>query len=700
VTSAARVPILIVGLGEPGLAVLRDVLASGSFIASVFDPLPVRAIDLPPVGLDRPHPESIEMILAPVIKEMRVVVCDGSQPLETLLAVADACRRASVPLVPLEIHEDRASIGPVLNGCGPEPLHGCFLCARQHRAQRDPFEAALVQEVEMQPARPVPWCSRHDAHTLSSVSQFVLLAIDDALRGNVPRRALGNRQIRINPERHTASLEKISPHHRCRRCYPIIDQNLLELRHETERRWKQAFHANPEPPPALAGLWQRLQALVGEENGIFRTPVSPTWRHRQRLWGSCRTRGAHPETNALANAHLVVASRPSVIDTRAVSVLTEGLDFDDQAAAGALALIEGLERLVVLDGGDPHRMVRRRYADISADALDPRRFPLFAPEQYEDPEFALRPFDPSTLMSWVWGMRLGAERPVLVPADLVHATASPIRIYKANSNGAACHSRFHDAVLNGIYETIERDALMITWLNRLSMPLVDLGPNDPDPFSVREAWGALSLHCDLVDITTDLNVPVLLGVLRDLHNPDFLLVDPVASLDPTAILGKLQRELAQFSLPYLLDPLCYRTAATRDLDGNSVVDFPDHVGFYQAREKHPAAAFLTGAPKRRALADGPHWRPGLTVRETIEEIVARLGCLGHEVIVVDCTVPLLDSLGLCAVKVLIPGLQPLNAGHRYRVLGGRRVLEAPPRMGMSDRERARNELNPSPHPFW
>jgi len=115
---------------------------------------------------------------------------------------------------------------------------------------------------------------------------------------------------------------------------------------------------------------------------------------------------------------------------------------------------------------------------------------------------------------------------------------------------------------------------------------------------------------------------------------------------------------------------------------------------------HPEVAFVSGSPKRRALADGPHWRPGLTVRETIEEIVARLGCLGHEVIVVDCTVPLLDSLGLCAVKVLIPGLQPLNAGHRYRVLGGRRVLEAPPRMGMSDRERARNELNPSPHPFW
>src|SRR5262249_48201027 len=137
VTSAVRVPILIVGLGEPGLAVLRDVLASGRFIVSVFDPLPIRAINVRPVDLDRSQPKPIELILAPIVKEMRVVVCDGSQPLEVLLAVADACRRAGVPLVPLEITKDRASIGPVLNGSGPEPLYGCFLCARQHRAQRD-----------------------------------------------------------------------------------------------------------------------------------------------------------------------------------------------------------------------------------------------------------------------------------------------------------------------------------------------------------------------------------------------------------------------------------------------------------------------------------------------------------------------------------------------------------------------------------
>jgi len=380
--------------------------------------------------------------------------------------------------------------------------------------------------------------------------------------------------------------------------------------------------------------------------------------------------------------------------------VTEGLDFESVAKAGALSLIEGLERLFALEYCDPGRIVHCRYTAVAADALDPRRFPLYASEQYDDPEFGLRRFDPDAEIPWVWGMALGAERPVLVPADLIYTSTSPTRIYKPTSNGAACHTSFHHAVLNGIYEAIERDALMIVWLNQLSMPRVELAPGDPDPFSARRSWAALAFDCELVDITSDLGIPVLLGLLRDRLNPDFLLVDPVASLDPETLLGKLYKELVQFCQPYFLNEHAYRTAATPSMDANLVVEFPDHLGFYQAREKHAEVALLTGAPERRAFGDGPYGPPGLGVRQAIDELVFRLGRSGHEVIVVNCTVPLLRGLGLCAVKVLIPGLQALNAGHRYRVLGGRRVLEAPRRMGLADRDRTLSELNPWPHPFW
>ncbi len=728
VTAGSRLPVLLFGLGGLGLAVLRDLLRTGRFTVSLFDPAPIQAADVGPfyrpaeIGQDKAHVlwtclaprtrgfvrrigpgrsphDPVEATLAPIIDAVRAVVSSDQAP-EMALAVASACRRARVPLLVADTTEGGAVIAPVSSGFEPEPSGGCVLCAHQHRAERDPFEAALARYLERRPDVRAGWRHPHDVAALSTLSKFVVLALSGALEVDAPSRTGPGRLIHVDLARPAVRLESVSPHHRCRRCYPLADGDLRGLRHATEAEWTEKYHADPTPPDDLAAVWQRLRPLVGDDHGIFRTPSYPTSRRRQRLLGFCRARGGDPETTTIVNAHRVVTSRPSLAKTRVTSIVTEGLDFESVAKAGALSLIEGLERLFALEYCDPGRIVHCRYTAVAADALDPRRFPLYASEQYDDPEFGLRRFDPDAEIPWVWGMALGAERPVLVPADLIYTSTSPTRIYKPTSNGAACHTSFHHAVLNGIYEAIERDALMIVWLNQLSMPRVELAPGDPDPFSARRSWAALAFDCELVDITSDLGIPVLLGLLRDRLNPDFLLVDPVASLDPETLLGKLYKELVQFCQPYFLNEHAYRTAATPSMDANLVVEFPDHLGFYQAREKHAEVAFLTGAPERRAFGDGPYGPPGLGVRQAIDELVFRLGRSGHEVIVVNCTVPLLRGLGLCAVKVLIPGLQALNAGHRYRVLGGRRVLEAPRRMGLADRDRTLSELNPWPHPFW
>ena len=72
----------------------------------------------------------------------------------------------------------------------------------------------------------------------------------------------------------------------------------------------------------------------------------------------------------------------------------------------------------------------------------------------------------------------------------------------------------------------------------------------------------------------------------------------------------------------------------------------------------------------------------------------------YEVIVINCTHPFLEELGLHAVKVLVPGLQPLHAGYRFRVLGGERLYQLPRRLGLADRPMTAGDINPWPHPFW
>jgi ribosomal protein S12 methylthiotransferase accessory factor YcaO len=178
---------------------------------------------------------------------------------------------------------------------------------------------------------------------------------------------------------------------------------------------------------------------------------------------------------------------------------------------------------------------------------------------------------------------LGAKRPVFVPFDLVYNDGAATAIYRANSNGAACHTSPQQALINAIYEVVERDALMVAWLNQLSLPRIALGREHPDPWDLRATLDRLDLQLEHVAIGTDIEIPVMLGVLRDRRNPDLFLVDMVACLNPHRQLNKLYRELGQFLYPYLVRQTHFVNERTHDPDPDNVVSFADHVAFIRAR---------------------------------------------------------------------------------------------------------------------
>ena len=367
-------------------------------------------------------------------------------------------------------------------------------------------------------------------------------------------------------------------------------------------------------------------------------------------------------------------------------MITEGFAFTDTSAAETIGLIEGLERTFALDSLDRQRLVRACFADVAPLAVDPGDLLLYSDEQYQTPGFPFARFDRDVEIDWLWGVRLTDQRPVLVPADLVGRRASQ-PIVQATSNGAACHGSLHHAVLNGLYEVIERDALMIAWLNRWSSPRLTFTDADLDPCGVRAAFARLSFRLTHVDLTTEVGVPVVLAVLEDQHDSHFFMATMVAGLSPSKVLEKLYRELTQFTYPHLVDPATYRTSVSRSPDPTLVRSLPDHLAFYQHDTKRALTAFLTASDEMHPFAArGEHadW----SVAEEIQEAVRRLGAAGYSPVVVDCTAPALEELGLWAVKVVIPGLQPLSVGHGH---------VPPPKRA---RPGVAHALNPWPHPFW
>jgi hypothetical protein len=57
--------------------------------------------------------------------------------------------------------------------------------------------------------------------------------------------------------------------------------------------------------------------------------------------------------------------------------------------------------------------------------------------------------------------------------------------------------------------------------------------------------------------------------------------------------------------------------------------------------------------------------------------VSALAPKGFDVLVVDLTTREVAEVGFRVARVLIPGLQPLHEGHRFRFLGGKRLYQVP-----------------------
>jgi ribosomal protein S12 methylthiotransferase accessory factor len=119
-------------------------------------------------------------------------------------------------------------------------------------------------------------------------------------------------------------------------------------------------------------------------------------------------------------------------------------------------------------------------------ALGPDDLPLFAAEQYSRPGFPYEPFRPETHLRWIEGIDLLTEQPILVPAQLVliyyKHQPGEAHIGYPTTGGLAFHHDRRRALLHGIYEYVERDAINVRWYCRLPPYCVDV---DLEEFLVR-----------------------------------------------------------------------------------------------------------------------------------------------------------------------------------------------------------------------
>jgi ribosomal protein S12 methylthiotransferase accessory factor len=425
----------------------------------------------------------------------------------------------------------------------------------------------------------------------------------------------------------------------------------------------------------------------------LRTFVSP---FAGIVHGSAETLTVPDEHRLVSIACQLADGRPTVggaIEEHTIS------DHPLRAAAEAASIGEALERysaaFVPLD-----RLVVAR-ADQLPGSVDPERFALFDEIQLDEAAFPFQPFRRDTVVSWIDGFSLPGGTLAYLPAQLVFLAWRRIdpepQLAYTTSNGLACAPSLEEAVLAGLLEQIERDAVMVAWYSRLSLPLLDWSRH-PELVRIDQRYFApTGLRYSAVDLSVFFGIPTVLGVV---HGPPGVLgALGVGAASASTVDVAWRKALAEaFAVQRWVRDRALERPEDVEQPAAEIRSFNGHTMFYAHPERAARAAFLDTSPERRDTRDIAPLE-GANVLERIEAACDRLAQHRVSAYAVDVTSPDVRSAGFRVARVIAPELCQLDVVEQARFLGGSRLYEAAYVAGLVAAPLAVGDLNPDPHPF-
>lgn len=331
-------------------------------------------------------------------------------------------------------------------------------------------------------------------------------------------------------------------------------------------------------------------------------------------------------------------------------------------------------------GNEP--TVRARFGELD-NAIHPERILLFSDAQYEnrlashasvnDFNWIPERFNPELPVDWRECRSLDGSGSAFIPAMLCYMNypdADGHRFCRADSNGCATGNSMEEALLFGLFELIERDAVSIWWFNRIAAPRVDVASfRDHAVNRGMAALKAENRETVVLDITTDIGVWTFACVSWDATNLDRIYIGYGTHLEPTIAIRRSLNEVMQVA-SYVKENGAPRHTAMGDwLSTATVRNLPFLAG--DAANVRPAEAY-------------PHLATGNLVSD-IGNCVARLGARGLGTYYVNMTRG--RSL-LPTVRVVVPGLR-----HFWPRFAPGRLYDVPVEMGWLDRRLREDELN-------
>lgn len=346
---------------------------------------------------------------------------------------------------------------------------------------------------------------------------------------------------------------------------------------------------------------------------------------------------------------VVMVCRPNA---RSVSVAQgKGLDMDAARASGVMEAIEQwhaehIVRPLLFAGAE--QLLAAGHELVELDGL---------------PRLSLHAFDMRRKLSWIEARELRSDQPLWLPFELVHTDYTlPLPpgsgCFLTSSNGLASGNHRLEAILHGLYEVIERDAVAL-WIaagpSRRTDTRVDLGSvDDPRCRELLNRFERAGIAVAIHDVTSDIGVPVFVADLVDCdaHPSRRLYVGAGRGChaSPAIALIRALTEAAQGRLTLIAGARddIHRSTYAHARDGARVAavqaEIEGHTGPWRSFRDHREPSTTT-------------------FEQDLEAVLAALDRVGlRQVAWVDLSRP---EFGIDVVRVVVPGLESMHEAPGY-----------------------------------
>jgi len=308
-------------------------------------------------------------------------------------------------------------------------------------------------------------------------------------------------------------------------------------------------------------------------------------------------------------------------------------------------------------------------------------------------------FNQSNPIGWVQGENITTDTQCLLPAQLIYLyykkqLGEEALAFPSITTGAASGFDKQSTILRGIYEVVERDAVMGIYLNKISAPKIDLTTvNNVQLKELLVKCERYKLELNVFNITTDIGIPTFMGLLIDR-----------TGVGPSITIGaKSSMNAEEALIGGVLETFLTRTWLRREIEKrkNEIPRLNIEKGNFSMLDR---GLFWSSPIMIKELyfllmqKSVPFQNKNRTNREKsdTDDVINKLQKKDLIVYGANITAPIFRKLGCYVYKIIIPGLQPLylNEYEKRTVLNTKRLNEIGNFFG-----KPISEFNRVPHPF-